>query len=353
MTSNQDWNVPSSGQRRRITLHDVARHVGVSKSTVSLVLQGNSGVSTKTRERILRGIEETGYVYNRKAAALRQTQQNDLIGVLVNDLKTPYSSEVLSQIEEYALLRNIVPMFASCTEKLAQQEKLVQLYMEHKVAGFILCPAPGTRPAWLDGIWRNGFPLVQIMREVPFCRLPSVVADNRAGTYAATQHLLQLGHERIAFLGGDEGISDYHERLAGYMDALNDAGVRVPDGYIYPVAQSRAAGREGLRSLLACDPKITALVCFSDLLAYGVLSMSHELGIKVGQDLAVVGFDDLADSRLTYPALTSVRVEAADFAQVAMELLQLYLQERQAPVERRVVPATLVIRESCGAPQSM
>jgi LacI family transcriptional regulator len=338
---------------KRVTLHDVAKHVGVSKSTVSLVLQNSSSVSDTTRERVLRGIDETGYVYNRKAAALRQTTSNDLIGVMVNGLNTPYSGEILNHCEKVALQRGIVPMFSSNADQFAQQENLVQIYMEYKVGGIILCPAPQTSASWLDKIWRSGFPLVQIMREVPFSQFPAIVADNRAGTYAATLHLIQLGHQKIAFLGGREDISDYHERLAGFMDAMNEAGLRVPTPYIQPIAQSRQAGRQALKAVLDYDSGISAVVCFSDVMAYGVLSESRELGIKVGSDLAVVGFDDLADSRLTYPALTTVQVEASAFASQAIDLLQFYMKNPQAKPERLIVPVSLMVRESCGAPKTL
>jgi LacI family transcriptional regulator len=346
---SDDWIVPDS-KGKRVTLHDVAGHVGMSKSTVSLVLQGSSSVSEKTRKRVLRAIDEIGYVYNRKAAALRQAKQHNLIGVVVNGLNTPYSAELLHQLESLSLEQNIVPMFASNSEKATRQDRLLQLYMEHNVGGFILCPAPGTRSTTLDKLWRNGFPLVQVMREVPFSKFPAVVADNRQGLYEATRHLIKLGHRKIAFLGGCEDISDYHERLAGFMDAMNEAGLSVPSGYIYPMPQSRAAGRKALQAILTYDAKITAVACFSDLMAYGVLSQSREMGIKVGEDLAVIGFDDLADSRLTHPALTTVRVEAADFAKTALNLLKNYIQDQQFPITREVIPAKLMVRESCGAP---
>ncbi len=352
MAVDAKWNVPKT-KRERVTLYDVAEHVGVSKSTVSLVLQNSPSVSEKTRDLVLRGIDEVGYVYNRRAAALRQEQQADLVGVIVHGLNVPYSSEILSHVERITLEQDILSMFASSGENLKQQEKLVQLYMEHHVGGFILCPAPSTSSSWLDKLWRSGFPFVQIMREVPFSHFPAVVAENRLGMYQATRHLIGLGHQRIAFVGGTEDISDYHERLAGYLDAMAEASLRVPSGYIYPIPQGRAAGRQALQAILAYDPKITAVICFSDLMAYGVLSMSREMGIRVGVDLAVVGFDDLADSSLTYPALTTVRVEASEFARSSLELLQIYMRDQHAPVERRVIPAQLMVRESCGAPQSI
>jgi len=350
--SANNWIVPDTESKKRVTLHDVAHHAGVSKSTVSLVLQESSQVKNQTREKILRSIEETGYVYNRKAAGLRQIQHSDLIGILINSFVTPYSAEILNHFEQLALQNNLVPMIASNSEQLQQQERLIRLYMEHKVGGFIICPAPNTSASWLDKLWRNGFPLVQIMREVPFSQFPAVVADNHDGVLEATRHLIKLGHKKIAFVGGDEMISDYHSRLAGFMDAMSEAGLQVPEGYVRPIPQSRAAGRQVLPDLLAYDSNVSAIVCFSDLMAYGILSMSRELGIEVGKDLAVIGFDDLADSSLTHPALTTVRVQPEEFAINALEMLQKHIQDKQAKAERRVIPAKLIIRESCGAPQT-
>jgi len=347
----ENWNVPNENNKR-VTLHDVARHAGISKSTVSLVLRGSDAVSKKARDKVQLAIEATGYVYNRKAAAMRQTRQTDLIGVIVNDLASPYSGEILHVLEGYALGQGIMPMFASNSEALAQQDRLLQLYMEYNVGGFVLCPAPGTHNSTLEKLWRNGFKMVQIMREVPFARFPAVLADNRNGMYQATQHLIKLGHKRIAFIGGSEAISDYQERLTGFMDAMNEADLPVPSGYVHPILQSRAAGQHGLESVLKYDPQITAVVCFSDLMAYGVLNKCRELGIKVGSDLGVIGFDDLADSSLTYPALTTVQVSATDFARQAMDLLKRYMHEPQMPIERKIIPATLVVRESCGSPQT-
>lgn len=339
----------SNTPRKKITLHDVAHHVGVSKSTVSLVLQESTSVHENTRKRVLKGIEETGYVYNRNAAGLRKTGNDGLIGVIINAMNTPYTTEFMRELEHSSLEQNILPMFASSGELLAQQNKLLKLYMEHNVSGFIMCPVPGTTNAMLDKIWRNGFPLVQVMREVPFSQFPSVVADNRYGTHEATQHLIKLGHKRIAFLGGTEEISDYHERLAGFMDAMNEAGLKVPSAYIVPVLQSRAAGRDAIEQVLKYDKNITAVVCFSDIMAYGVLSKSRELGIEIGKDLAVIGFDDLPDSRLTYPSLTTVSIKASDLAKNALELLQSYLTDQQTASVRKVLPVKLVVRDSSGS----
>lgn len=347
-----NWNVPTVESRKRVTLVDVARHAGVSKSTVSLVLRDDGAVRAQTRELVLRSIEATGYVYNRKAAALRQSGHNDEIAILINSFVTPYTAEILHHFEQLALESGNLLLIASNNETQQMQARLIRRYAEHNVGGFIVCPAPGTPASTFDRLWRNGIPIVQIMREVPFGRYPAVVADNRRGIHAATRHLLGLGHRKIAFVGGDESISDYHERVSGYFDAMGEAGLPVPEGYVRPVPQARDVGRRVLPDLLGYDPDISAIVCFSDLVAFALIGAARERGLSVGRDLAITGFDDLADAELTHPALTTVRVEARDFAVNAMQQLQIHIRDPKARAERRVVPARLVVRESCGSPQS-
>lgn len=348
----KNWNVPIKPATKQVTLYTVAKHAGVSKSTVSLVLQKDPRVNITTREKVLTAIEETGYIYNRKAASLRQGQRNDQIGVVLNSFNSPYSGEILSQIEQLSIESDLIPIMVSTSDQVTRQETVVRRCLELNVGGFILCPAPETTASWLNDLWRNGYPLVQLMREVAFSQLPSLLADNRNGSRLATQHLIALGHKKIAFIGGDVRASDYHERLAGYMDAMNNAALPTPKDMIRPIPQSRAAGKAALHELLKYDPNISGIVCFSDLMAYGVLNASREEGRIVGQDLAVTGFDDLADSKLTHPALTTVRVKTEDLATNAVQMLQYYMNNRSAQAERRTVPAKLIVRESCGAPNN-
>ncbi len=327
----------------------MAEHAGVSKSTVSLVLQNDNRVNDNTRSKVLQSIEETGYVYNRKAASLRQGRSPDQFGVVLHGFHSPYSGEILNHVEQFALQKDLFPLMVSNSESVDRQEKVVRRCMEQNVGGFIICPAPETTASWLNDLWRNGFPCVQIMREVAFSQLPALLADNRKGIRNVTNHLISLGHKKIAFIGGDERGSDYHERLAGYMDAMNDASLPVARESIRPTPQSRAAGRETLVKLMEYDSKISAIVCFSDLIAYGVLSMARELGLTIGSDIAVTGFDDLADSWLTHPALTTVKVKPQDIAINAISMLQHYMNNKNAEPERRIVPAKVIIRESCGS----
>ncbi len=335
-------------KRQRVTLLDVADRAGVSKSTVSLVLQGDERVKTETRERVEAAIVALNYVYNRKAAGLRSSKP-DSVGVIVNDFGLSYPAMVAASIEASVFSAGLTPMLAGCSDNLARQSQLVQTYREHNVGGVILCPAPETESSWLEGLRRNGCPVVCVMREVAFCQAPVVVADNHSGIMQATQHLLALGHSKIAMLGGHSNTSDFHQRLSGYLAAMKGAGFSVPEGWIIPMPQGRDAGQMAMARLREVAPDVTAVVCFSDVLAYGVYRYCQEQGIVVGRDLAVVGFDDNPDSRLIWPPLTTVKVCAKSLGDEAWELMQRYLNGEDVAGERRVIDVNLVVRNSCGS----
>ncbi len=335
-------------KRRRITLLDVADRAGVSKSTVSLVLQDDDRVKSETRVRVEEAITALDYVYNRKAAGLR-TAKPDFVGVIVNDFGLSYPALVAAAIETSVFGAGLTPMLAGCSDNLSRQSQLVQTYREHNVGGVIMCPAPETESSWLEGLRRNGCPVVCVMREVAFSQAPVVVADNQKGMLQATQHLLSLGHRKIALLGGHPNTSDFHQRLSGYLGAMKGSGVSVPESWIIPMPQGRDAGQMAMARMKQIAPEVTAVVCFSDVLAYGVYRYCQEQGIVVGQDLAVVGFDDNPDSRLIWPPLTTVKVCAKELGDEAWKLMQRYLQGEDVAGERRVIDVNLVVRNSCGS----
>lgn len=334
--------------RQRVTLLDVADKAGVSKSTVSLVLQRDERVKSETRERVEAAINALGYVYNRKAAALRSSKP-DFVGVIVNDFGLSYPALVAASLEEAVFASGLTPMLAGCSDSIERQSRLVQTYREHNIGGLVLCPAPETDSNWLESLRRNGCPVVCVMREVAFSQAPVVVADNELGMRLATQHLLDLGHRKIAMLGGHSNTSDFHQRVNGYLQAMKGTGVSVPEGWIVPMQQGRDAGQVAIATLREAHSDVTAVVCFSDVLAYGVYRFCQEQGIQVGRDLAVVGFDDNPDSRLVWPPLTTVRVSAESIGQEAWQLMARYLAGEDVAGERRVIDVELVVRNSCGS----
>nr|WP_241823980.1 LacI family DNA-binding transcriptional regulator [Enterovibrio norvegicus] len=333
----------SSG--RKATVIDVAKAAGVSKSTVSLVLRGNTGVKAETVEKVNQAIGELGYVYNRDAAGLRNKESN-LVAIVANDLANPYLAQVIIALEGQLEQQGFMPIVVNINESVARQTAMVASLKEHNVAGFFITPAPKTEAAWLQALADVSSPVVCLMRDVEGANVPTVMPDNRLGMYLSTRYLIGLGHRRIAFIGGVESISDYQERKQGFMRAMEEAGLSVETGDIEPSSTKRQGGKIALNRVLDRAPDITAIVCFTDVVAYGAYTALRERGLTPGKDIAVVGFDDLEDSRLMSPALTTVRVSAEDIALMACERLQQWRENQKVP-ESALVGVELVIRSSC------
>lgn len=326
----------------KITIFDVAREAQVSKSTVSLVLTQSDKVSDKSKEKVLKAIEKLGYVYNRDAAALRSKRSN-LVALVINDLTNPYSAQLAVGLEKHIGALGMLPMLVNTGESVERQKQVINTLKEYNVSAFVMCPAPGTDKAWVNQLIQNGFPVINIMREVPFSDAPTILPDNQRGTLLATEHLIEQGLTHLAFLGGTEDISDYHERLAGFNAALKMHGLPVQ-----PVISSqtnRQGGREAFEKLLAESPNVKAIVCFNDVIAYGVIEAMREHGLTPGKDIKLVGFDDLEDSRMMSPALSSVRIDADEIGKRTCLTLGELLNKSTPPL-RTLVGVKLMVRDS-------
>ncbi|MBE0370924.1 LacI family DNA-binding transcriptional regulator [Pseudoalteromonas aurantia] len=327
----------------KVTIFDVAREAQVSKSTVSLVLTQSDKVSDKSKERVLKAIETLGYVYNRDAAALRSKRSN-LVAVVINDLTNPYSAQLAVGLEKHIYALGMVPMLVNTGESFARQQQVVNTLKEYNVAAFVMCPAPGTDREWVDNLINSGFPVINIMREIPYSSAPTILPDNQKGTHLATSHLLEQGITDIAFLGGIADISDYHERIAGFNSALKLKGI-TDQKRIIEAPTNRQGGREAFNTLFTQAPNTKAIVCFSDVIAYGAIEAMRQHNLIPGKDVKVVGFDDLADSCLMQPALSSVRIDANDIGKRTCQTLGEILNKAQ-PAVRTLVDVSVQIRES-------
>ena len=326
-----------------ITIFDVAKEAQVSKSTVSLVLTQSDKVSDKSKEKVLQAIDKLGYVYNRDAAALRSRRSN-LVALVINDLTNPYSAQLAVGLENHIHALGMLPMLVNTAESVDRQTQVVKTLKEYNVAAFIMCPAPGTTQQWVDELINSGFPVIHIMREVPFCAAPTILPDNKKGSHLATTHILQQGIEDIAFIGGTDDISDYHERLAGFHSALQYFKIS-DDKPCLSAVTNRQGGRDAFNSLYCQHPNTKAIICFNDVIAYGVIEAIREQGLIPGKDIKVVGFDDLADSCLMSPSLSSVTINANEIGKRACQVLQ-ELLNHGTPAVRTLIDVHLKVRDS-------
>ena len=231
----------------RVTIVDVARRAGVSKSTVSLVLSGSELVAEATKLRVNEAMGALGYVYHRGAASLRAAS-SDLVGMVMGDLSNPFFAELTAGIEDALFQRGFTPILANTSEDTTRQAQVLRAMREHNVAGIIMSPARGTDTWTLAQQWPSHIPAIITIRRMIGSSLPYIGPDNQKGERDAVEHLLKLGHRRIAFIGGDANMSTQRERVSGWRDALNGWGLAADESLIFEVPPTRDGGRCGDRS---------------------------------------------------------------------------------------------------------
>jgi LacI family transcriptional regulator len=328
---------------KRPTIIDVATRAGVSKSTVSLVLQQSPLVKRETREDVRRAMADLGYVYNRAAANLRSANAG-LIGLVINDLRNPFFTEFATSLQMALSARGYATVLANTDEDPALQAQVVGAMLEHGVSALIVSPAYGDEAATFDAIARANVPALQVLRQVAdTARFPFAAPDYPAGSRLATEHLLAQGAHQIAFVGGLEGRAVTRSRMSGYLATLAAHGLTPLH---LPGRPGRAFGREAAHRLTDDHPEIDAVLCFNDLTALGLLTGCAELQRPVGTALKVVGFDDIEDCAQAFPALSSVRCDIAAFGRAMAETVLGWLEGDHRPPPLTITPVTLIPRAS-------
>ena len=305
---------------RRPTILDVAKAAGVSKSTVSLVLQQSDLVRGETAEAVRAAMAKVGYVYNRAAANLRSASTGQ-VGLVINDLRNPFYTELAATMQMRLAEKGYATVIGNSDEDPARQAQLVRSMIEHGVSGLVIAPSFGDPGPVLDQLAAAGTPALQVLRRLEGSegRLPFASFDYSSGGAEATRHLLDQGCRRIAFLGGVAGRQITEERASGYL------------------AEMAAAELPG---------DVDGVLCFNDLVALGFMNGLARSGCRVGQDIRLVGFDDIAECAEVWPALSSVSCDIARFGDdMAMRLLSWLDKGRMPPMETRA-PVSLIARAS-------
>jgi LacI family transcriptional regulator len=331
-----------------VTIVDVARRAGVSKSTVSLVLSGSDLVAPKTRERVSRAMEALGYVYHRGAASLRAAS-SDFVGMVIGDLGNPFFAEFAAGIEDALYHLGFTPILANTNEDPERQAQVLRSLREHNVAGIIMSPARGSDSWTVAQQWPDSIPAVIAIRRLAGSPLPYVGPDNYKGARQAIEHLLRLGHRRIGFLGGDASMTTQQDRVSGWRDALNAFGLAADSSLVVESAPTRAGGRLAIERALSLQRPPTAVLCYNDIVAIGATRELNGRGILPGRDFGVVGFDDIAEAAYNAPPLTTINADTREMGRRCAESL-LGLIRREDPTGLSYAgEARLVVRESCGA----
>ncbi|MCT4610303.1 MAG: LacI family transcriptional regulator [Pelagimonas sp.] len=328
---------------QRPTILDVAKQAGVSKSTVSLVLQGSTTVKDSTRTAVRQAMADIGYVYNRSAATLRSSSSG-LIGLVINDLRNPFFTEFAALFQMELAKNGFATVMANSDEDPELQSRMISSLVEHGVSGFIISPVYGRTEEAAAILRRAATPTLQVFRSLGTNdAFPLITPDYRRGGEMATQHLLDMGCKRIAFMGGLDGRPITQERMSGYLAVLKANGL---DPLVLTGEATRSFGRNMIATLRTDHPDVDGVICFNDLVALGASSACIELGVRVGRDLRLVGFDDIEDCQNSYPPLSSVSCNIPGFAKYTAERLLAWVKNGEIPQENNRLGVELVARAS-------
>lgn len=333
-------------RRRRITLSQLAAQLDVSTATVSLALRDNPAVSVETRKKVQALAQELGYIYNRQAASLR-TSRTDIVGVVVHDVLNPYFAEVFRAVEAELESYGFTILICNHRDEIHRQRNFVQVLQQQNADGLVICPSLGTTAADIDAIVRSGTPVTVICRDVDGATAPSVRGDDFRGMYEITRHLIATGHRRLAIIGGRRMTSAGRDRHGGFVAAMKEAGLEpVAD---IPELMTQGDGRAAADRLLALDPRPDAVVCFNDLIAFGLMSGFTKAGVRPGVDIAVTGYDDVDGSESWAPSLTTVKNGSDEIGKEAARAIKALIEGEEPPFQRLLIPPQLELRDSSGA----
>lgn len=331
------------------TLRDVAKLAGVSTSTVSRALSRPELVNRRTRARVEEASRSLGYSPSRVARRLRvERGRASLVGLIIPDLQNPFFAELARGVEDAAQRHGFTVLIGNSDEQQEKERRYLEVMQAESVDGVILPPISERDPAATELV-RSGKPVVLVDRRLAKVQADTVVADNVGGAYRATEHLLGLGHRRIGFIEGRPEVSTSRERLEGYTQALAAHGIPRQPELVRSGDSRQQSGRRLAGRLLELSDRPTALLVGNSLMTLGAVESIQRKGLRIPEDVALVGYDDMPWALAMSPPLTVVRQPGYELGHRAMELL---LQRMENPGRSKVVVVLepeLVVRRSCGS----
>ena len=337
---------PRSHSSRSITTHDVAARAGVSQATVSLVLGGNprARVAAATRERVLRAARDLGYRPNIVARSLVRGRSYTL-GVVVPELSNPFFMDVVDGVQRVAAGAGYAVLL--CDARQTSPGRHLEALRGRQVDGIVI-DALGAEQLGDDAL--DGLEVVLV--DEPSERLPGVASDALGAGRLAAEHLLTLGHRKIAFVGPATDVHTFRMRERGFVARLREAGVTLTSDWLRRAQPSTAAGMQAMKALLALKERPTAVFCANDVLALGALKACLSAGVSVPAAMSIVGCDDIEMASVVTPELTTIAVPARELGARAARLLLLQMSGEQVPAKpARLLPVRLVKRGTTAEPQ--
>ncbi|WP_028558806.1 LacI family DNA-binding transcriptional regulator [Paenibacillus pinihumi] len=328
-------------------IKDVAKRAGVSVTTVSRVLNDEKYVKDDLKARVRRAIDELGYTPSHIARSLVRKKTN-LLGVIVPDITSSFYSTILSNIEKTASLNGYNLIVCNIIEDIDKEYKYLQVFKEMRVEGIIIMHEK-LNDEIRELIGKLDIPIIFSSVKPVDQSFISVIIDDYHAAYDATQYLIQLGHERIGFIGGDmRDMTSGQNRYVGYTQAFQDSGLEIEEEYIFFGDYKPQSGYNVMKEMLKCEPRPSAVFAVSDDMAVGAMNCIHDHGLSVPEDISVIGFDGSQLTDLVRPRLTSMEQPIDEMGKVTVDtLLDLISDEPKGAQEDVILKHKLVERNSC------
>ena len=329
------------------TLHEVAQRAGVSAMTVSRVVNGRGRVDSETRQRVEEAIQALDYVPNRIARGLI-SQKTQTIGIIVPDIVNPFFAPVVRGAESAARKAGYRILLCNSEGDLRLEREYIEDLVAHRVEGLLLAPASDRSRSSILSLLRGGFPLVLIDRALPDADCDLIVSDNLQGARRLIEHLIATGHREIAHVSDAEDTSTGRERLRGYSEALEAAGIPFQTELVIRTTVDRIGGYRAAQEILARDPLPTAIFAVNNMTAVGTMEALRERGLSVPKNMGLVCFDDVEHLAVLSPILTVIDQPAETFGSLGVQLLLERMTGKASSRPRRIILQTdLIVRQSC------
>lgn len=345
-----------SPDKPKVSIIDVAERAGVSRATVARALGKYGSVSTKSMQKVEAAAAELGYTANSVARSIR-TGRTMTLGVLVADMSNPFFARLLRGFSDGAESAGYDVMLVNTDESTSKELRGFQMLTEKRADGILVAPAGLDSYEHLAKALEDGQAIVQVDRFIPSLLADRVVVDNYEASYNAVKHVIELGHSQIAcptLRSSTEAesatLTTTLERHQGYLDAMADAGKRIPEGYT-PTGRGREAVRNILLKLLKSENPPTAIFALDNSFMIGAIDAVRSLNLSIPDELSIFGFDDLEWATLIEPPLSVIDQPAYELGVKASEVLVQRIKDREQPLHVEVLPTTWIERGSIGPPR--
>ena len=332
---------------KNVSLNDVAEKAGVSIATVSRVINNNPNVNPETRNRVQQIIKQLKFRPNRVAKRLRnKNASSNLLGVLIPDIQNPFYVEVLRGIEDVAYENKYALIMCNFSQDEKKEKMYLDILQSESIDGLIAAPASETDPKVISLV-KGGLPIVCVDRGLIGVDVDVVLVENRNGAYSAVDHLAKAGYKRIAYISGLPQIPSSQQRERGYLDALTANGLEADKSLIRYSDSRHESSVKLCDELLSLPAPPDAIFTGNNLITLGALENIHKRGLKIPEDVAIIGFDDMYWSISLNPPLTAVRQPAYEIGKRSAELLIQRINDPGRSNVSMILKTELMIRSSC------